>query len=336
VPMPLPRFAVARHRSRPVWLVAALLGAGLLLTACSPSAPGQAAATPGALTLRVGDQKGGSQALLEASGQLRDTPYNVEFSSFAAAAPLLEALNANAIDLGGAGDAPVLFAQAAGTPLKVVQASRGNPAGTAIVVRADSPLQSAADLRGKTIATGKGSIGHFQALGALAQAGIPVSDVTLAFLTPADAKAALVSGTADAWSTWEPYTSLAVMSDGWRVLVPGTGISSGLGFQVASESAVADKHAAIADYLQRLTRARRWALDNADTYVKGYAKLIEIPEPVARAVFTTQATHSVPIDDQVIADQQHTADVYFQAGVIGHAVSVAPVFDPSFNSASQV
>jgi sulfonate transport system substrate-binding protein len=161
------------------------------------------------------------------------------------------------------------------------------------------------------------SSNHFQALGALEQAGVPVSAVTLAFLSPA-------------------HTSLAVMSDGWRVLVPGTGISSGLGFQVASESAVTEKRAAIADYLARLTRARRWALDNADTYVTGYAKLIEIPEPVARAVFTTQGTHSVPIDADVIALQQHTADIYFAANVIEHAVNVAPVFDPSFNDSSQV
>jgi sulfonate transport system substrate-binding protein len=321
--------------ARRVVLLPALVLASLVLGACA-SNPTSGNTTGSSLTLRVGDQKGGSQALLEAAGELRDVPYRVEFSQFPAAAPLLEALNANAIDLGGAGDAPVLFAQAAGTPLKVVQASRGDPSNTAIVVRNDSPLHSAADLRGKTIATGKGSIGHFQALGALKQAGIPVSDVTLAFLTPADAKAALASGTADAWSTWEPYTSLAVMSDGWRVLVPGTGISSGLGFQVASDSALREKRSAIADYLARVTRARRWALDNADTYVTGWTKLIEIPEPVARKVFTTQRTHVVPIDAGVIADQQHTADTYFEASVIDHAVNVAPVFDPSFNDNSQV
>jgi sulfonate transport system substrate-binding protein len=311
----------------------------LLLAACQPAtsaAPNAPAAADTLQTLRVGDQKGGSEALLEASGELDNLPYHLEFSRFAAAAPLLEALNADAIDLGGAGDAPVLFAQAAGTPLRVVQATRGDPTNTAILVRGDSPLRSAADLRGKTIATGKGSIGHYQVLGALKQAGIPTAEVTLAFLTPADAKAALATGTADAWSTWEPYTSLAVMTDGWRVLVPGTGISSGLGFQVASESAVKDKRAAITDYLARLTRARRWALEHADTYVAGWAKLIEIPEPVARQVFTTQRTQTVPIDAQVIADQQRTADTYLEAGVIEHAVQVAPVFDPSFNDPSQV
>jgi sulfonate transport system substrate-binding protein len=331
--MPSPRLS---PRS-PLWPVfAALLG----VSACAPALPDATSNVPAPSAslnaLRVGDQKGGSQALLEASGELDNLPYRLEFSRFAAAAPLLEALNADAIDLGAAGDAPVLFAQAAGTPLRVVQASRGDPANTAIVVPGDSPLRSAADLRGKTIATGKGSIGHYEVIGALKQVGIPIEDVTLAFLTPADAKAALATGTADAWSTWEPYTSLAVMTDGWRVLVPGTGISSGLGFQAASESAVNAKRAAITDYLARLARARRWAIDHPDTYVFGWAKLIEIPEPVARQVFTTQRTQTVAIDAQVIADQQRTADTYFEAGVIDHAVHVAPVFDPTFNDASQV
>jgi sulfonate transport system substrate-binding protein len=57
---------------------------------------------------------------------------------------------------------------------------------------------------------------------------------------------------------------------------------------------------------------------------------------VARQVFTSQRTQTVPIDAQVIAVQQRTADTYFEAGVIDHAVNVAPVFDPSFNDASQV
>src|SRR5438309_6624737 len=51
-------------------------------------------------TLKIGDQKGGSQAVMEAAGVLKDLPYRVEWKQFPAAAPLLEALNAGAIDSG--------------------------------------------------------------------------------------------------------------------------------------------------------------------------------------------------------------------------------------------
>jgi ABC-type nitrate/sulfonate/bicarbonate transport system substrate-binding protein len=50
--------------------------------------------------LRVGDQKGNTQAVMEAAGVLKDVPYKIERKEFAAAAPLLEALGAGAIDTG--------------------------------------------------------------------------------------------------------------------------------------------------------------------------------------------------------------------------------------------
>jgi ABC-type nitrate/sulfonate/bicarbonate transport system substrate-binding protein len=104
--------------------------AAVLLAA---SAVPAAAADLAGVTLRVGDQKGGSRSLMEAAGVLDGTPYPIEWREFPAAAPLLEALNAGAIDTGVAGDAPVIFAQAAGVPLKIIGAWRYDPVGTAIV-----------------------------------------------------------------------------------------------------------------------------------------------------------------------------------------------------------
>ena len=49
-----------------------------------------------AVTLRVGDQKGGNRSLLEIAGLAKDLPYRIEWSEFPAAAPILEALNAGA------------------------------------------------------------------------------------------------------------------------------------------------------------------------------------------------------------------------------------------------
>ncbi len=57
-------------------------------------------------TLIVGDQKGNARAVMEASGVLKDVPYKIEWKEFAAAAPLLEALGAGALDSGLVGDAP--------------------------------------------------------------------------------------------------------------------------------------------------------------------------------------------------------------------------------------
>ena len=65
-------------------------------------------------TLRIGDQRGNQRAVLEAADALRDVPYKISWHEFPAAAPLIEALNAGAIDAGVVGDAPFTFGFAAG------------------------------------------------------------------------------------------------------------------------------------------------------------------------------------------------------------------------------
>jgi sulfonate transport system substrate-binding protein len=121
---------------------------------------GLAGTAHGQSTLRVGDQKGNAQAVMEAAGVLKDVPYRIEWKEFAAAAPLLEALSAGAIETGLVGDAPFTFAAAAKVPVKAIAAIRQSQEGLAILVPEKSAVKSFDDLRGRKIATGRGSIGH--------------------------------------------------------------------------------------------------------------------------------------------------------------------------------
>ena len=99
-------------------------------------------------TLKVGDQQLQTRGILEASGQLKDVPYKIEWFNFPAAQPLGEALNAGAIDVGGLGDAPLIFAYAAGAKVRAVAVARSQPIDLAIIVPEQSPIKSAADLKG--------------------------------------------------------------------------------------------------------------------------------------------------------------------------------------------
>src|ERR1700726_3667810 len=100
-------------------------------------------------TLRVGDQKGNARAVMEAAGVLKDVPYRIEWKEFAAAAPLLEALGAGAIETGVVGDAPFTFAAAANVPVKAIGAIRQSQEGLAVLVPRESPIRGFEDLRGK-------------------------------------------------------------------------------------------------------------------------------------------------------------------------------------------
>ena len=280
--------------------------------------------------LKVGDQALQTRGILEASGQLKDLPYQIEWFNFPAAQPLGEALNAGAVDVGGLGDAPLVFALAAGAQVRAVAATRSHPVDLAIVVGAHSPLTDVTSLKGRRIATTRGSIGHFLVLAALKKANIPLSDVTLVFLAPADAKAALASGSVDAWSVWDPYTALSESRDHDRILVNGVGLSEGLSYQVATERAIADKRAVLADFLRRVALGQQWALSHPEEVAAMQSRVTGLPPDVLKTVYQRGQVHPVAIDDGVIAAQQRTADTYTAASVIPARLDVKASFDRSF------
>lgn len=284
--------------------------------------------------LKVGDQKGGSRALMEAAGVLTDLPYRLDWHEFPAAAPLLEALNAGAIDTGIAGDAPFSFAAAAGAPIKAIFAIRQNQAGLAVLVKSDSPIKSFSELKGKRIATGRGSIGHMLVLASLEEAGAKPEDVRPAFLLPADARPALLSGSVDAWSTWEPYTSQLETSGVARVVKDGRDITPGLSFQVARTSAIQEKRAALEDFITRLAKARVWGTANTETFAEVWSKLMGIPKEVPLAWFKRADIRPVEIDEGVVSDAQRVIDLYHRNKLIPKRVEAAGVFDTSFNAAA--
>ncbi|GJD96390.1 ABC transporter substrate-binding protein [Methylobacterium iners] len=300
----------------------------VLLALLGPVAPAGARDA----VLRVGDQRGNARALMEAAGVLADLPYRLEWSEFPAAAPLLEALNAGAIDAGGVGDAPFTFAAAAGVPVKALLAFRNRQDGLAILVTQASPIRSVADLKGKRIATNRGSIGHQLVLAALEEAGLPASAVTFSFLPPADAKIALASGSVDAWSTWEPYTSTAELAGLARVLRDSNGITPGLSFAVASDGALKAKRALLADFGRRLVKAREWALADPAPYAAVWSRLIGLPEAVPLRWFSRARYRAVPIDAEVIADEQRNIDLYVRSSLIpaARAPRAEAILDASF------
>ena len=280
--------------------------------------------------LRVGDQKGNSQAVMEAAGVLKDVPYKIEWKEFVAAAPLLEALGAGAIDTGLVGDAPFTFAAASGAPVKAITAIRQSGEGLAILVPEKSSIQKFDDLRGKKIATGRGSIGHQLILAALEAKGWSTNDIQLVFLAPSDAKIAYSQGSVDAWSTWEPYVSQEEVLFKSRPVLTSEGLTPGLSFTVATPDAIRDKHEVLADFVRRLTAARVWSQDHVESYAATWGRLMNIPSTVAENWLSRAKIQIAPIDDAVVAGEQTTIDLYFRSGLIKQKLDAAAIVDRSF------
>ncbi|TBV04187.1 ABC transporter substrate-binding protein [Stutzerimonas kirkiae] len=295
-------------------------------------------ATPLALAaelqpLRVANQKSSLKLLLEAAGELDRLPYRIDWSEFAAAAPLGEALNAGAVDVGALGDAPYVFALGAGAPLKVVAITHADGRfSTSILVPRDSPLRSVADLEGKRVVTNRGSIGHYLVIRALQDAGLKSTDVTLVNLLPSDARSALESGNADAWSTWDPYTTIAITQNGARILRKGDDLLSNHLYLAATSQAIAGKRAQLDDFVQRLDRAWQWVNEHPEAYARAQAKVTGLPVQVHLTSASNTDFRPVAISTQVIDNLQKTADIYLAEGVLTRPVDVSQGFDDSFNA----
>ncbi len=285
------------------------------------------------VSLRVGDQKGNARAVMEAAGVLDDVPYKIEWKEFAAAAPLLEALGAGAIETGLVGDAPFTFAAASGVPVKAIAAIRQTQEGLAILVPESSSIRSFDALKGKKVATGRGSIGHQLVLAALESRGWTANDVQLVFLAPSDAKVAYTQGSVDAWSTWEPYVSQEEVLFKSRRIITAEGLTPGLSFQVATPGAIKEKRDALADFVRRLTIARAWSQDHVEGYAETWGKLMNIPPAVALNWLKRARIRIAPIDDTVVADEQSTIDLYVRTGLIKQQLKAFDILERSFTEA---
>jgi sulfonate transport system substrate-binding protein len=308
-----------------------LIVAAMALAACGTSAPASSGDDLTKIVLKVGDQTGSSKALLTAAA-LVDTPYKIEWATFTSGPPLLEAASGGAIDIGGVGNTPPIFAAAANAKISIVSSAKGNVDSDAVVVAKDSPLRSVQDLRGKNIAVAKGSSAHGQVLLTLKEAGLSTKDVKLNFLQPADAYAAFTQKRVDAWAIWDPYTSQALLEANARVLVDGTGTANGYTFQVAGQKALADagKAAAIKDYVTRIAKAQKWSDKHRDEWAQAWSADTGLTITITKAATSRGPDLPVALDDQLIGSEQTLADTFTEDKTLTSKVDFARFVDKRY------
>ena len=113
---------------------------------------------------------------------------SVTWTEFQAGPQLLESLNVGATDFGLVGEAPSIFAQAAGANIVYAGFEPASPKNEAIIVPKDSPIRAVTDLKGKRVALNKGSNVNYLIVKALEANGLTYSDIVPAYLAPADAE----------------------------------------------------------------------------------------------------------------------------------------------------
>jgi sulfonate transport system substrate-binding protein len=277
--------------------------------------------------VRIGFQKYGKLVLLKSKGtlegKLKAEGYQVVWTEFPSGPPLLEALNVGAIDFGNTGEAPPIFAQAAGAPIQYVAYEPPAPKGEAILVPKDSKIASVADLKGKKVALNKGSNVHYLLVKALEKAGLKYSDIEPVFLAPADARAAFERGAVDAWVIWDPFQAAAEAATGARTLADGSSIVSNYQFYFASKKFIAADPKIVDLVLAQLSEVDTWAKGDIHAVAEQLAPAIGLPVPVVEVALKRQAYGIKPVTDSVIADQQQVADAFFALGLIPKPIRIS-------------
>ena len=308
-------------------------------TASSSGTSSASPASVSGVTLHIGDQAGtGAQALLTAAGLIGKLPFKVAWSDFTSGPPMLQAMGAGSVDVGGVGNAPPVFAAAGGSKIAIVGAYQANPLGSALLVPKGSPITSVAQLKGKRIAVAQGSSADYHLLTVLTKAGLSVHDVTLTYLQPAEGLAALTSGHVDAWDIWSPFVEQAEVQKNAKALVTGTGYGSPYSFAVASRAALADpaRAAAIKDYLALVAQAHAWATNHQSAWATVWAKASGLPDAVMVKAASDDSSLAVPITPAVITSEQQVSDAFTKAGLIPVHVDFNDYVVTSFNDTASV
>lgn len=275
----------------------------------------------------IGYQKGNTLNILKEHGNLdkalSEKGYKVEWKVFPTGTVLLEALNTNNIDFGHASDGNAVFMQAGGHPLNYVASEAPYPEGVALVVKADSEIQSVNDFKGKTIGVTKGGNQHYLLLVALEKAGIDLNDVNIKFYKDAaEGLAAFTKGEFDVYGTWDPYLAIVENTVETRTIVNGSGNSENRTFYFATKELLDNKPEVVTTILQELQNADTWANENKQEISKILSAELGLDvAPLQKA--NDRRTFGVEqIGDAIITSQQKLADKFVEAGLLETKINV--------------
>lgn len=302
----------------------------ILATSAAAFGLGRVLAQPAPQQLRIGYQKSAANlVILKQEGALEKrfgAGTRVQWVEFPAGPQLLEALAAGALEFGPTGDAPPVFAQAAGRDLLYVGAEPAKPQSSAILVLPGSPLKTLADLKGRKVALQKGSSAHYLLVRAVEKAGLQWGDITPIYLAPADARAAFERKSVDAWAIWDPFYAATELAIRPRVLANGVGLSGNNSFYLASRPFVTQHPQAVLALFDELTRADRLVQTQRPQAIKLVADFSGLDAGVVSRFLGRRPPSPVrPLDARATADQQRVADAFAQLGLIPKPVRVADI-----------
>lgn len=222
------------------------------------------------------------------TGKYKNVQYDVRWKDFTSGAPLTNEMVAGRLDFGAMADFPGALNgaafQKAGKRSMFISVLSGSidGSGNGIVVPVNSPLQSIADLKGKTISVPFASTAHGMLLRAIkAQGWNPDTDVDIVTQAPEVAGSALKAGKIEAHADFVPFADLFPYRGIARKIYDGAQSHAPTFHGALVDAAYAQQYPeVVVAYLRAAIEANRLMNEDPEKYSRLIEKVTGIEAPV--------------------------------------------------------
>lgn len=229
------------------------------------------------------------EKFLPRDGRYKDITYDIQWKNFTSGAPLTNEMVAGKLDLGAMADFPgslngVAFQKAGRRSLFIsVLSGSTKGSGNGIVVPVNSPAQSIADLKGKTISVPFASTSHGMLLRAIeAQGWNPETDVNIITQAPEVAGPALQANKIEAHADFVPFAELFPWRGFARKIFDGSQANAPTFHGSLVDAGYAEKYPEIViAYLRAALEADRLIAEEPEKYSELITKVTGIEAEVA-------------------------------------------------------
>jgi sulfonate transport system substrate-binding protein len=224
-------------------------------------------------------------------------------------------------DFIGTGSTPPVTARARDHDIVYVAISEPRHENGRLVVRADSPVRSVSDLRGKRVALGHGSWQTTLLLLALEQAGLSWQDIV-----PVDsydnAAGAFLSGAVDAWVGSYPYLTDVERQVSVRTLVETPSLFTHRSLWFTRRDFAVSRFSELSRIVAALQDSDRWVTSNYAAAAAFFPGSEADPAAWEHAL-RTRPWGLHPVTEAFVKEQQHAADLFRANGLIDRDITVA-------------
>nr|WP_295161387.1 ABC transporter substrate-binding protein [uncultured Methanobrevibacter sp.] len=267
----------------------------------------------------------------DAQGLYADKNITTELVQFNNGGDLMTAMASGEVDVGYVGIAPVLSSVEKGVPVKVISAAQTE--GSGIIVTSDSGITSAADLKGKSIATpGEASIQYVLLSYYLKENNLSTDDLNISAMKVPSMNDALKTKQIDGIITFQPYVSIAANDSGNVVLEDSADIlpNHPCCVVVASDDFIKNHEDKTKDILAIHENATKFINDNIENGSSDKVVALLPEDIVSNADLEVLSLESFPfisgIDDSFKSDVDAFQKLEVDIGILNSTVSHDKLF----------